>query len=293
MRVAVIITVFNRVEKTMTCLDSLFNASLPLNNELCFKVFLTDDGSSDHTPSKIREVYSSREVEVLSGNGTLYWNGGMNNSWKAAIEAGNFDGYLWLNNDCTLYSNLWEEILAADQYSKQKHNIGGIYIGSTKDTKTNQLSYGGFLYTNKWTLKDEFLRPNGLFQYCHAGHGNITYVSNDVVEGQGILFDKYIHGVGDHDYTYLAYKHGYPVIVMREFVGECENDHSETENNFFKMTLKERFAYVKNPLGYNLYNTLLFQKRCFPYRYPIVYSMSYFRLFFPKFYDSLYKFLRR
>lgn len=293
MRIAVLITVFNRIEKTLICLESLFKATLPMNCEFSYKVFLTDDGSTDDTQLKIKEIYSRGEVEVLNGDGSLYWNGGMNNSWRKAIQEGGFDGYLWLNNDSVLYTNTWIEIVAADEYSRKNYRQGGIYIGSTKDVNTKEFSYGGFLFTNKWTLKDKFLHPNGEFQNCHAGHGNITYVSNDVVEREGILCDKYLHGVGDHDYTYLAYKHGSPVLVMREYVGECVNDHSDSEINFQGMSLKDRFAYSKSPLGYNLPNTLLFQRRCFPYRFPLVWCLSYFRLLFPGFYYRFYKFLRR
>lgn len=293
MKIAVLVTVFNRVEKTLVCLDSLFSANQPVDQEISFKVFLTDDGSTDNTTSIVRNRYSNRDIEILTGSGSLFWNGGMNNSWKAAINEGGFDGYLWLNNDSVLYSNVWGEIVATDKYSKQTYRKGGIYVGSTRDMETKEFSYGGFLFTNKWTLSDQFVQPNGKFQVCHASHGNITYVSHDVVKSEGILCDKYVHGVGDHDYTYLAHKHGFPVLVMREYVGECENDHNGCDVSLSNMTLKERFAYAKSPLGYNLANTLLFQKRCFPYRYPFVWSMSYFRLFFPSLYYRAYRFMRR
>lgn len=155
------------------------------------------------------------------------------------------------------------------------------------------MSYGGFIFTNRITLKDEFLIPNGDYQYCHAAHGNVTYISQSVVDKLGVLCEGYLHGGGDHDYTYRAYRNGIPVIVMKSYVGECENDHKVEEYSLVNMTLKERFSYIKKPLGYNLNNTLLFQKRCFPYRYPIVLGMSYFRVFFPKFYLSVYNFIRR
>lgn len=291
-RIAVLITVFNRVEKTLICLESLFEAVIPSDEQFFFKVFLTDDGSTDGTREKILARFPDRDIVILSGTGSLYWNGGMNNSWRAAIAEGCFDGYLWLNNDSVLYPNVWEEIIVADKYAHEEYNKGGIYVGSTKDSKTGKLSYGGFVFKNKWTLKDEFIMPIGHIQSCEAAHGNITYISSNVVESEGVFCDDYVHGGGDHDYSYLAYKHGFPVLVMREYVGECENDHKESEFSFLNMSLKERLAYVKAPLGYNLNNTLLFQKRCFPYRYPFVWSTSYLRILFPKAYYSMYRFLR-
>ncbi|WP_159634901.1 glycosyltransferase family 2 protein [Sphingobacterium composti Ten et al. 2007 non Yoo et al. 2007] len=290
MKVAVLITVFNRVDKTLKCLESLFTSRIPDN--LIYKVFLTDDGSTDGTRENIQAQFTNKNIDILAGTGNLYWNGGMNNSWQAAINEGGFDGYLWLNNDSIIYENLWEEILIADKYAIDNYNKRGIYVGSTKDSVTGKFSYGGFVFTNKWTLSDKFLPPNGNLQVCHAAHGNITYVSNEVVISEGIFCENYVHGGGDHDYSYLAYKHGFPVLVMRDYVGECENDHKGSDVDFMNLSLKERFAYVRAPLGYNLNNALLFQKRCFPYRYPFVWGLSYFKLLFPKMYYKVYRLIR-
>lgn len=293
MKIAVLITVFNRVDKTLTCLESLFNAPLPITSgSWSFKVFLTDDGSTDDTQQLIRQKYNRAQVEVLCTAGNLYWAGGMNHSWRAAMEQGGFDGYLWLNNDTIVYSNLWSEIQAAENYSRDKFYCGGIYIGSTRDVKTKKFTYGGFLFKDRWTLREEFKFPNGEFQHCQAGHGNITYVSQDVVRKEGILCDDYLHGVADHDYTYRAFKHENPVFVLRDFVGECENDHPRCDIPLMQRSIKDRLAFAKSPLGYNLRNTLLFQKRCFPMRYPLVWSLSYFKLLFPNFYYRCYRLFR-
>jgi len=291
-KIAILITVFNRIDKTIVCLESLFSTRNNFDQPIRYKVFLTDDGSTDGTREKVCAQFHNQDIEIFNGSGSLYWNGGMNNSWRAAISEGGFDGYLWLNNDSVLYPNLWEQIIAADLYSIEYYHKGGIYVGSTKDTKTGNFSYGGFVFKSKWTLKDEFLPPTGVVQSCHAAHGNITYISHNVVENEGVFCDDYIHGGGDHDYTYLAYKHGFPVLIMSEYVGECENDHKGSDVAFTSMSIKERFAYVKQPLGYNLNNALLFQKRCFPYRYPFVWATSYFRILFPRTYYSFYRFIR-
>lgn len=293
MKIAVLLTVFNRIEKTKKCLDTLYQATLPFS-DFNFKLFLTDDGSNDGTTEVIMARYPDKDIEILQGNGQLFWNGGMNNSWRQAIKEGGFDGYLWLNNDSILLPNLWEELVAADQYSKEKFGKGGIYVGSTYNKERNGLSYGGFIFTSKWTLKDKFLIPNGEFQDCEAAHGNITYVSANVVESEGVFCDDYVHSGGDHDYSYLAHKHGFPVFILKDYVGVCENDHYQSSGVIFQnMSLKERFKYLKSPLGYNLNNTLLFQKRCFPYRYLPVLAAGYFRALAPGTYYNILKFLKK
>ena len=145
--IAVILTVHNRLDKTVACLNAVFNQ----REKYSFfnvDVFLTDDGSTDDTSKILRNRFSAKPLHILSGNGNLYWNGGMINSWKAAIEHGGYDGYLWLNNDTIVLPNLWNELEQADEYSRKQFGKGGIYVGSTKDPLTGEFTYGGFEFTN-------------------------------------------------------------------------------------------------------------------------------------------------
>lgn len=295
LNVAVIITVFNRKDKTLKCFASLKESLATVTERTSVKVFLTDDGSTDGTAESIRQNAYPFEVCILQGTGELYWNGGMINSWKAALSEGGWDGYLWLNNDTEILPGFWEDLYAADIYCHQAFGKGGIYVGSTKDTVSGALTYGGFVYTNKLTLKDRMIHPDGIsFQRCEAAHGNITYVCSDVVASQGVLCEKYCHGVSDHDYTYLAYKAGFPVLVLPHYAGFCTNDHPKDggQNAFLQLSLKERVAALHSPLGQNLHNALLFNKRCFPLRYPLVLMTCYLRVLFPKTYHKLYLRLR-
>jgi GT2 family glycosyltransferase len=293
MKIAVLLTVYNRVEKTIRCLDSLFRGVEGVK-DVSLDIFITDDGSTDHTEEEIKRLFPHDYIYLLKGDGNLFWNGGMINSWKAALEKGGYDGYLWLNNDTEVFPNLWNELKEAERYSQSQFGQGGIYVGSTCDKGKTKLTYGGFNFTSKLSLKDEFVVPNGTFQNCQCAHGNVTYVSHNVVDRQGILCDKYSHGGGDHDYTYLAYKQGFPLFILRDFVGICENDHDPDRwKKFAAMSLRDRIKFMNSPIGYNLKNTLLFQKRCFPYRYIFVLFSGYMKALFPTSSLKLYRYLRR
>jgi len=293
-KVAVLLTVYNRIEKTVLCLNSLCS-SIQTADGISLDVFITDDKSTDGTEETIKTLFPQENIYLLKGSGNLYWNGGMINSWKSALKKGGYNGYLWLNNDTELLPNLWSELKEADLYSKSHFGQGGVYVGSTCDRGKTKLTYGGFNYINKWILKDQFVIPDGTFQPCQCAHGNVTYVSKDVVNKQGIICDKYLHGGGDHDYTYRAYKKGLPVFILRDYVGICENDHDEQRDQdaFFSMKLKDRINYLNSPLGYNQRNTLLFQKRCFPYRYPFVWFIGYMKALFPRSSSKVYRYFRR
>jgi len=293
MKIAVLLTVHNRVEKTVRCLNSLFKGVKEIDG-ISFDVFITDDGSTDHTEEEIKRLFPQDNLFLLKGDGYLYWNGGMINSWKTALQKGGYDGYLWLNNDTEVLPNLWNELKEADLYSKSQFGQGGIYVGSTCNAAKNKLTYGGFNFVSKLSLKDEFIIPNGTFQPCQCAHGNVTYVSHNVVDRHGILYDKYVHGGSDHDYTYRAFKKGFPIFVLRDFVGICENDHDPAHwEKFAQMHLFERIKYLNSPIGFNLKNALLFQRRCFPYRYPLVWLSGYMKAFFPRGSIKIYRYFRR
>ena len=291
MRIAVLMTVYNRKAKTLRCLETLCGTLAPHEGQFQVAVYLTDDGCTDGTADAIRGKEFPVPVHILQGDGNLFWNGGMINSWKAALRDGGWDGYLWLNDDIEVLPEFWDDLLFADAFSREKYGKGGVYVGSTKDADTDAFTYGGFVYTNKLTLKDKFIYPDGeTCQECEAGHGNITYVSEEVVKSQGIFCEEYIHGGTDHDYTYLAHKAGFPVLVLPHYSAACKNDHPKDGNrsNFFKMSLKGRLEYLQSPRGLNLHNALLFSKRCFPWRYPLIWMTGYFKALFPKTYYWLY-----
>jgi len=293
-RIAVLMTVHNRKAKTLACLSSLAQTWEPWRDFYQLSVFLTDDGSTDGTADAVREEAWPFPVRILPGDGTLFWNGGMIRSWKAALEEGGFDGYLWLNDDVTVLPSFWEDLKEVFLYARGHCAREGIYVGSTCDADTGAFTYGGFVYTNKWTLKDRMLPPNGEIQPCEAGHGNITYVSAPVVEQMGIFCEKYIHGGTDHDYTYLAHKAGFPVLVLPHYSAACKNDHPRDggRSGFFDLPLKERLKALDSPRGLNLHNALLFSRRCFPWRYPLILMTGYGKALFPKTYYRLYLRLR-
>ena len=293
-KIAVLMTVHNRKEKTLRCLSSLEETLASWRERFELKVFLTDDGCTDGTAEAVRRKEWSFPVEILQGDGNLFWNGGMILAWKTAISEGGWDGYLWLNDDTIVLPEFWKDLSDADSYSISTFGKRGIYVGSTKDLDTDAYTYGGFVYTSRLTLKDKMLPPDGTFQPCEAAHGNITYVSSQVAQKMGIFCDEYWHGGTDHDYTYLAHKAGFPILVLPHYSGGCRNDHATDggRKKFFELPLRQRLANLHSPHGLNLHNALLFSRRCFPLRYPLILATGYLKALFPKTYYRAYLRLR-
>ena len=279
--IAVLLTCFNRKEKTLKALHKLILAYNSVSEQFTLKIFLTDDGSTDGTGDAVKEKYP--EAIILPGNGNLYWAGGMRNSWREALKE-DFDGYLLLNDDTDVFTNVFKELLETHKYCQKQYGKGGIYLGSTYDEKTKKISYGGAKLTNKFTFKYHFLKPNGHFQNCELGNANIMLVTNEVVKEIGILSEGYIHGVADYDYTLKAINKNIPVLTTPEYSGTCTDDHNDIYISFPEKTFSERLALLKNPLALDFKSNFNLMLRHFPLRVPFVLFSAGLKLVWPSLY---------
>jgi len=283
--IAILYTCHNRKNKTLKALTSLQKAKIAYKKPLEITVYLTDDGSTDGTSDAIKESFP--QVVLLKGNGNLFWAGGMINSWNEAAKHIH-DGYLLLNDDTFITENIFDEINLTDEYAQNKYDKKGVYIGSTKDPKSDKLTYGGAIIKNRFLYKFKILTPNGDFQECDLGNANIMYVDNSVVEKVGILSSGYVHGIADYDYTLKCKKNNIPVLVMPNYCGLCERDTKGLYNSFHLMTFKQRLKHLYSPTGIAFNSRILFMRRFFPYRVPFFIFFGWFKLFFPKIYMNFF-----
>lgn len=281
MQIAILITCHNRCTKTLACIKSIFATEKPY--ELNFQVFLVDDGSSDGTSDAIKNNYP--QVNVIQGSGSLFWAGGMRLAWSEALKS-NFDGYLLLNDDTILFPSIFNELLAAHFYSISEHLQPGIYIGSTKDSKSNEYTYGGHRITNNLSGKSVVVKPdNETIQSCDFANANILFVTRNVVESIGILSSKYTHSLADYDYTLRVKKQGFPLLICTRYCGTCEIDHGPNwlSNDF---SLSERIKYLRNPKHLAYHEYLYFIKYHYPFYWPMAFLKLWAKTLFPSIWDK-------
>ena len=135
MKIAVLLTCHNRREKTLSCLKNLLEQNL---EDIDLSVYLVDDGSSDGTSDAIKEHFP--EVNIIEGNGELYWNRGMHLAWTTALKNPNWDAVLWLNDDTILNDGALKTIV---KYATQYKN--SIIVGSVSSVEDQSIyTYGGY-----------------------------------------------------------------------------------------------------------------------------------------------------
>ncbi|MDI1307715.1 MAG: glycosyltransferase family 2 protein [bacterium] len=207
-KIAVLLTCHNRRVKTLQCLEALY-AQQGLNDDFFIEVFLVDDASTDGTATAIQIQFPS--VNIIQGDGNLFWNRGMYLAWQTAVAAKEFDYYLWLNDDTFLRDNAIK-ILMLETFEK------AIVCGATQSIANQKATYGGFR-----KKPDRLLLPNGTFQECDYFNGNCVLITKKAYDLVGNLDPVFHHAVGDFDYSLRAKKLGVQLYVAPAFIGICEN----------------------------------------------------------------------
>ena len=210
---AVIMTCHNRNQITLNCLKVLYQQNLS------FQVYLVDDGSSDRTSEAVRKQYS--EVNILQGNGSLYWVGGMHLAFAEAMKQ-DYDYYLWLNDDTLLEPNAIKILQDTHLALAKQGNDKSIVVGSVKDPTTEEYSYGGRIRSlKKFSHTFKAIKPTNKAQECDTMQGNIVLIPRSVAKIVGNLETAFTHQRGDLDYGLRAKKLGCSIYIAPGYLGTC------------------------------------------------------------------------
>lgn len=275
--IAVLITCHNRKSKTITCLNSLFEAEVPSDYHL--DVYLMDDGSVDGTVEAVKVLFPT--VSVWQGNGNLYWARGMHLIWERAMKEKIYDAFLLINDDVRLYHYFLINLLKTDEYSLSHNGCSGVYSGATIDKNSHKITYGGLkIKTNHLIVRLKQLVPAEYPQSCEITNANILWISKMTVDTIGIFDKRFIHGIADFDYALRARKKNIPVYLSPYVCGECTNDHP-TNWKEGKSSLRERILYLKSPKGLAYNEYLYYIRKHFPFYLPYSFIMLWMKTFFP------------
>ncbi|WP_367773608.1 glycosyltransferase [Flavobacterium sp. WC2421] len=250
-QIAVLLTCFNRKEKTLNCLHHLFK----LKNDL--DIYLVDDGSTDGTSEAIAKDFP--QVNLIKESGDLFWNKGMNLAWEHASQI-DYDYYLWLNDDVVIYQNCFDELYSCIDLTESKAIISGIIESADK----NETLYGGFDANRK------LIKANGKLNSIRNLNGNVVVIPKKVYKVLGNLDLHYHHDLGDVDYGLRAQRNNIKVYTTRIAIASGDkNDICRVRKN--KTTIINRFKKLYSPLGANPKIIFYFRNKHFGFINAITY----------------------
>lgn len=276
LKTAVLLTCFNRKEKTKRCLSNfLKQESLPEN--MTFDIFLVDDGSTDGTADMVRKDFPL--VHLIHGTGNLFWNQGMRRAWQSAELYTKFDFFIWLNDDTYIDINCLNTIFLNYYQAKDISKTEVIIAGACSESIYSKIfSYGG---------RDDQgpIIPNGELQKCKYINGNIVLIPRQIYEAIGILSNEYTHGIGDFDYGLRALENKFSCFTTTNYVGICEPNSKLLECYDPNIGFIKRWKNLHSPRGLNIKEYILFRKKFWGKNWIIFAIKAYVKMFIPKLYN--------
>ncbi len=213
-RIAVLMTSYNRSKKTAASLASLRAQTL---GDWAVHVYFLDDGSSDTTAEVAKN--SGVPITVIAGQGDLYWSGGMCLAERAAMRD-DPDMLLWLNDDVVLVEDALQRLVAcAQEYP------GAIVVGATVSAVSGEVTYGARVRTSAWhPQRFALLGVSDDARNADTFNGNVVLIPRVAREAVGPIDGRFPHAYADDDYGLRARAIGISILQARGVVGYCERD---------------------------------------------------------------------
>jgi GT2 family glycosyltransferase len=208
----VVMPVHDRLALTRACLDDL-----RAQDRDDIKTVVVDDGSTDGTADVLARHYP--EVELLLGDGTLWWTGATNLGVMRALERASDDDYvLTLNNDTRFGGDYVSELVAA----AEEH--APALVGSLAVDAARGVVVEGGVRVDWLTARKHVLARD--LAYDDVVAWNPSPVAVDVLPGRGTLvpvsayrrvglYDavRLPHYGADYELSVRAARDGYQLLV--------------------------------------------------------------------------------
>ena len=283
MTVWVILAVFNRREYTIKCLELIVAQTWH-----DIKIVVVDDGSTDNTADAIRERFP--EVNLIQGDGNLYWTGAMRVGVGAVLQACSDDDYVLVVNDDLVFDDDFVESLIA---ASRRHPNALIHASNSFLDNKDVVDFGG-RRINWWTAKGRWINRGRLRSDFPPGYCE----PSDVLWGRGMLvpvriikqignYDPRYQQSGDPEFSRRAAKAGFELLVAYSVVAYKypENKPNINERNEYALVeLKDFFFGVHSQariktlfLSSMLMTTNLFQGMVFFCFYVARHALHFFR----------------
>jgi GT2 family glycosyltransferase len=220
MRIAILLTVYNRIGTTKECLNKLHLLSTPT---LEVNVYVVDGGSTDGTQEMLNIDFPSVLSRVQVG---AYWNQGMLHAWQWASNQ-NYDFYLWMNDDVDLSENWLCQLMELYGSVEPK----SIVVGKIVDKTTGSKIYGA-LYRKKGLSKINFTTSSKSTVKIDTFNGNCVLIPECTFRELGFLNSAYSHSFGDIDYGLRASKSGIRIWETTTPVGSSTKSETIYSGDF-------------------------------------------------------------
>jgi GT2 family glycosyltransferase len=217
-KVEIVIPVCNRKRITLQCLQSLSRID---QSELEIHIIVVDDGSTDGTSGEITRCFP--EVEILHGDGNLWYAGGTNCGMAAALV--HDPDYILAVNDDTIFHDKFLRRLLDCAVAYPKSIVGALLLLWDRPHAVFQIGprwdtwYGGWRHPmnlTAWTV------PKRAFD-VELIVGNCVLYPVEAIRSHGLMNNAALpHWWADAEYTVRMRKAGWRLLVEPKAYVWCQ-----------------------------------------------------------------------
>lgn len=207
-RIEIVAPVHNRCAITLQCLRSIAGLD---SNGLEIHTVIVDDGSTDGTSEAIHEQFP--EVEVVKGNGQLWFTEGTNVGVRAAMR--HQPKYVLMINDDQVFDSGSLRFMVDTAERNQRSVVGSLLLLWDRPHLLFQVSpvwttwMGGWRHWYKqtvWTVPDKPWKVDLIV-------GNCVLVPAAAFNEAGLMNSKDYPNYGDAEFTPRLKKNGWELLI--------------------------------------------------------------------------------
>lgn len=277
LKIAFLFTCFNRKQKTLNILKVI--SKFIGEGGYDIDVYVVDDSSTDGTIEGI--VSSFPSVNVIKGNGELFWAGGMNYGYDHIIQSKiNYDHLIVLNDDIEIFDNGLRAFIKEYLYLIAA-NDSSVLVACFVDFNRVH-SYGGFRLTGGLNrLKMLPLLPNGNNQIVDTVNMNLVAIPFASLHQFGFLENYFKHRGADTEWGLRLSKFKVPIYITKKYVGYCNRNADVNTSKDKSLTLIERYKMLLGVKEQPFYQRYLFLKKYGGLFWPFFLVLPYLKLLRP------------
>lgn len=236
--ITVVLTCYNRKKYTIKCLNSLVKN----NPNVLFKFIVVDDCSVDGTEEALMML--PYYIQILRGNGKLYWNGGMSLGLEyLRNHEVDVEEYVMLVNDDVIFN--YKSIEKLIELHRQ--NPRSVCIGTMCD-ENGRLTYGGIRFISKSFIKYCIIDIDENVD-CDTFNANCVLIPKEIFLGFPDIDKRYIHSLGDFDYGLSLKRRGVKLIHSKEYTGICADNPVQGSWRDASLKRIQRLKLKESPKG--------------------------------------------
>ncbi|MBQ9359835.1 MAG: glycosyltransferase family 2 protein [Lachnospiraceae bacterium] len=239
MDITVLFTCHNRIDATRKCVNSLDDPGFNI------RYVAVDDGSTDGTGEMLKGFARERqrELELIQGDGTLYWAGGMRLAMEHLqnqLKAGDY--LLLVNDDVDFFGEVIKKMLAI-----ARENKNCCIVGATCD-ESGAITHGGLLYdTKRFRTKRIDIDSDSLI--CDVADMNAFLIPYSIFKVMGAFDRHYSHSMADYDYCFELKRRGYKTLMTDFYVGLCKSNEVYGTWRDSDLSIYRRLCLKHSPKG--------------------------------------------